>query len=134
MRQLFESEYMEILTNPMQGILEVDIKRTSESIEKFDEHIAIINQYIKDTKNKKLIFKLNKLLMISKESIIKDKLIPFIGEQGIKDIAIITGENIKVKSLISELDNYLKHEKEQYGVSFCLFEQYDQALQWINFE
>ncbi len=134
MRQLFENEYMEILTNPMQGILEVDIKKTSEDIEKFDEHIAIINQYIKDTKGKKLIFKLNKLLVISKESIIKEKLMPIFGEQEIKDIAIITGENIKVKSLISELNNYLKHEKEQYGVSFNIFEHYDQALQWINSE
>jgi len=134
MKQLFENEYMKILTSPIQGILEVDIKRTSEDVDKLNEHIAIINQYIKDTKNKKLILNLNNFLEISKESILKEKFIPCIGEQEITQIAVITGENVKVKSLVSELDNYLKHEKEQYGVYFNIFEQYDQALQWISSE
>ena len=132
MKQLFENEYMKILTSPIQGILEIDIKRTSEDVDKLNEHIAIINQYMKDTKDKKLILNLNNFLEISKESILKEKFIPCIGEQGITQIAVITGENVKVKSLVSELDNYLKPEKEHYGVSFHIFEQYDQAVQWIN--
>ena len=125
---------MEIITYPNQGILEIDVKRTSEDVDKLDAHIEIINQYIKDTKDKKLILKLNNLFEISKESILKEKFIPFVSEQGIKHIAVITGENIRVKSLISELDNYLKPEKEHYGISFNIFEEYAQALQWINSE
>lgn len=132
MKQLFENEYMEIRTNPIQGILEIDLKKNSDNIEKFDEQIVIINQYVKDTKDKKLILKLNTLYEISKESILKEKFLPFIGEQKVKTIAVITGENMKVKTLISELDSYLASEKEHYDISLNLFETYEQALQWIS--
>jgi hypothetical protein len=132
MKQLFENEYMEIRTDTIQGILEIDLKKNSDNIKKFDEQIVIINQYVKDTKDKKLILKLNNLYEISKESILKEKFLPFIGEQKVKTVAVITGENMKVKTLISELDSYLASEKEHYDISLNLFETYEQAFQWIS--
>ena len=132
MKQLYENEYMKILSDQKQGIVSVEIKKCCDDIQKLDEHLSIINQYVKDTRGEHIILQVEKLHEISKESLLNEKFLPFVGSCGVKDIAVITGENIQVKTLISELGTYIAPVKEKYQIITESFETYDQAVDWIN--
>ncbi|MBS3778528.1 MAG: hypothetical protein KGY50_04475 [Candidatus Thermoplasmatota archaeon] len=131
MNSLFEDEYMEIEINNIPKILEIKTKKVCDDTNELEKHIIIINQYVKDTDAKKLIFSLNNLDRISKESLLNDKFFPCIGTNGVKTIAIVTGENKKVQALISELGAYVSPLKETYNITSETFETYQQAMNWI---
>ncbi|HMA83443.1 MAG TPA: hypothetical protein VKP59_04360 [Candidatus Thermoplasmatota archaeon] len=132
MKKLFENEYMEIRSNTMPGVLEIKSKKVCDDINELEKHIIIINQYVKDTKAKKLIFTLDTLEEISKESLLNEKLFPFIGGEGIQDIAVVTGGNKKVKTLVHELGSYVSPLKRQYHIRTEVFDNYEPAIDWIN--
>ena len=132
MKQLFENEYMEIKSNTTPGILEIKSKKVCDDIKELEKHIIIINQYVKDTDAKKLIFTLNTLDEISKESLLTEKLFPFIGAEGIQEIAVVTGDNKKVKTLVHELGSYISPLKRQYHIRTEVFDNYEPAVDWIN--
>ena len=132
MKKLFENEYMEIRLNTIYGLLEVTSKKVCDDVNELEKHIIIINQYVKDTGAKKLLFTLVTLEEISKESLLSEKLFPCIGAEGIKEIAVVTGDNRKVKTLVQELGSYVSPLKKQYRIRSEVFDKYESALDWIN--
>lgn len=132
MNYLFEDEYIEIGINKIPNVLEIKTKKVCEDIKELEKHITIINQYVKDTHPEKLIFSLTNLNQISKESLLKDKFLPCIGTNGVKIIAIVTGENKKVQTLVSELGAYVSPIKKAYDITSETFETYQQAMNWIT--
>ncbi len=132
MKKLFENEYMKIRSNTISGILEIKTKKVCDDVNELEKHIIIINQYVKDTGAKKLLFTLDTLEEISKESLLSEKLFPCIGAEGIKEIAVVTGDNRKVKTLVQELGSYVSPLKKQYRIRSEVFDKYESALDWIN--
>ena len=132
MKQLFENDYMKIGTNNVYECLEIISKKDCDDIKELERHITIINQYVKDTQAKKLILMIDNLDKISKESLLSEKFFPFIGNLGVKNIAVITGEDEKVKTFVQELGSYVSPVKEKYKIITKRFENYQQALQWIT--
>jgi hypothetical protein len=132
MKKLFETDYMIIGSNKIKGVLEIKSKKVCDDIAELEKNIMIINQYVKDTDAKKLIFTLNNLREISKESLLTEKLFPFFGLEGVHDIAVITGKNEKVKALVHELGAYVSPLKKQYNIQTELFDKYQPALDWIR--
>ena len=132
MKKLFENEYMKIRSNTISGILEIKTKKVCDDVNELEKHIIIINQYVKDTGAKKLLFTLDTLEEISKESLLSEKLFPCIGAEGIKEIAVVTGDNRKVKTLVQELGSYVSPLKKQYRIRSEVFEKYESAVDWIN--
>lgn len=131
MKQLFENEYMRINTLNNNRILEIKSRKVIDDIQELDRHITIINQYVKDTHVEKIILSLNNLDQISKESLLSEKFLPFISEYGVKNIAVITGTDKKVQTLLSELKSYLSPLSEQLNITSETFETFEQALEWI---
>jgi hypothetical protein len=131
MEKLFENEYMQIGRNPVHDILEIKSKKVCDDVIELDNHIAIIIRYVKDTQSKKIIFNLNNMDYYCKESLLYDKLVPSLGENGVKSIAAVTGKNEKVKTLLSELGAYLSPVEKQFHIIGENFETYQDAFQWI---
>lgn len=129
---LFEDEYMKIGINKNSNILEIKTKKVCDDTKELDKHITIINQYVKDTHPEKIIFSLTNLDQISKESLLNDKFLPCIGTNGVKTMAIVTGENKKVQTLVSELGAYLSPLKKEYDINSETFETYQKAMNWIK--
>lgn len=131
MKQLFENEYMRIRAIEHESILEIKSKKACDDIQDLDRHLTIINQYVKDTHAKKIIFTLNTLDRICKESLLNEKLLPYIREYGVNNIAVITGTDKKVQSLLSELGLYLSPLTNQLHINSETFETFEQGLAWI---
>lgn len=132
MEQLFENDHLQIESNPRINILEIKNKQVCDDLNLLEDYLTIIDYYVKNTHAKKIVLCLDTFDQFPKESLLSEKFFPRIGEDGVTDIAIITGENKKVQTFISELGLYLAPIREQYHITSETFETYQQAIQWIT--
>lgn len=132
MNHLFENEYMKIGTDKSLEFISIKSKKMCDRIFELDKNIALINHFVRDTKIEKIIFNLKNLNQISKESLLNEKLIPNLGKMGVTDIAIVTGTNKKVQSLLSEIGSYIKPVKRAYHIHSETFSDYHKAVDWIS--
>lgn len=132
MKTVFEDKYLQINLDDQLEILEVIGKKVCDDLIELKQIVLIIEQYSKETNSSKVIFKLEGVNSVGNDNIILKELLPFLGNLGVKNIAIITGKNEKTKVFFEELGNYLNPVKKQYDIQSKHFETRQDGFEWIK--
>ena len=132
MDELYDDEYIRICRNHITDCLEIQGKTSCEKQIDFERSMDIINQFVKRTNTKKIVFSLIGFNTVGDESFISKDFLPVLGVLGVKHIAVITGHDDKTKVYFEELGFYNSPVKQEYDINAEHFESFDDAIQWIE--
>jgi hypothetical protein len=131
MKTLYRNEYLQVNIDDQNEILEVIGKKMCDDIMTLKQLLLIIEQYVKDTGLPKVIFKLEGFNTVGNERLIQEELYPYLGNLGVKHIAVITGTEKKTQIFFEELGNSLSSVTDQYNIKSKQFETRADGLKWM---
>ncbi|MBS3749801.1 MAG: hypothetical protein KGY67_08920 [Candidatus Thermoplasmatota archaeon] len=132
MDELYDDEYIQICRNHITDCLEIRGKTNCEKQIDFERSMNIINQFVKRTNAKKIVFYLVGFNTLGDESFISKEFLPVLGVLGVKHIAVITGHDDKTKVYFEELGFYNSSVKQEYDIKAEHFESFDEGINWIK--
>lgn len=132
MDELYEDKYIQICRNHITDCLEIQGKTSCEKQIDFERSMDIINQFVKRTNAKKIVFSLVNFNTLGDESFISKEFLPVLGVLGVKHIAVITGHDDKTKVYFEELSFYNSPVKKEYDIKAEHFESFDDGIKWIE--
>ena len=132
MNNLFEDEYMKIVSNDIKDCLEVIGKKICDTPADFQRSMQIINDYVKNTQAKKIVFSLQGYNTVGNEEYLSKEFLPVLAILGVKYIAVITGDDEKTQSFFTELSNYTNLVKNEYEIDSEHFKTLEEGLHWIE--
>ena len=132
MDKLFENEYIKIESNNIKDCLEIIGKKMCDTPLDFEKSMHIINQYVKHTHAKKVVFSLYGFNSVGNEQYVSKEFLPVLALLGVKHIAVITGYDTQTQTFFSELSQYTDNVKKEYDIESEHFKTLEEALDWIE--
>ena len=132
MDTIFEDEYIKIEYNDIKDCLEIVGKKICETPSDFERSMQIINQYVKHTKAKKVVFSLYGFNTVGNEQYLNKEFLPVLALLGVKHIAVITGYDKQTQAFFTELSHYTDDVKKEYDIESEHFKTLEEGLQWIQ--
>lgn len=132
MDSIFEDEYMKIESNNIKNCLEIVGKKMCETPSDFERSMQIINQYVKHTNAKKVVFSLYGFNTVGNEEYLTKEFLPILALLGVKHIAVITGDDKQTQAFFTELSNYADVVKKEYNIESEHFKTLEDGLDWIQ--
>ena len=132
MDNLFENEYMIIGSNNITDCLEIIGKKICETPDDFKRLMQIVNNYVKNTQAKKVIFSLIGFNTEGNEGYLSKEFLPVLALLGVKHVAVITGDDTEGESFFTELSQYTDLIKHEYDIDSEQFKTLQEGLHWIK--
>ncbi len=132
MDSIFEDEYLKIESNEIKDCLEVIGKKICVTPSDFVRSMQIINQYVKHTHAKKIVFSVYGFNTVGNEQYVSKEFLPVLSLLGVKHIAVITGHDKKTETFFNELSHYTNTVKKEYKIVSEHFQTFEEGLEWIQ--
>ena len=132
MDSIFEDEYMKIGSNNIKNCLEIIGKKICKTPLDFERSMQIVNQYVKHTNAKKVVFSLYGFNTIGNEHYLTKEFLPVLALLGVKHIAVITGHDKQTQAFFTELSHYTSIVKKEYNIESEHFKTLEEGIEWIQ--
>jgi hypothetical protein len=132
MQTLYIDNYIEIKKQEKQDFLEILQKQQINDNIVFYTLTEKILQTVKENRCSSLIFIVNNIKYYPDTNYFQETYVPALGEQGVKSLAVVVGNDEDAKAFHKELDNSLSMVKQRYGLQLRFFSDASDAKAWVT--
>jgi hypothetical protein len=132
MQTLYTDNYMEIKKQEEEDFLEILQKQQIDDNIVFYALSEKIIQIVKEYHCSSLVFVVNDIKYYPDTNYFQKTYVPMLGEQGVKNLAVVVSNDEDVKAFHKELDNSLSTVKQRYGLQLRFFSDASDAKAWLT--